>query len=68
MDEPEDAPRRPDALLVVSVWFEPGHHDGFRARLRSLGADGQMAAVGAASNRAKVTEMVGDWLDSLDSG
>ena len=68
MDQPEDGPHRADALLLVSVWFEPEHHSGFRARLRTLGADGQMAVVGAASNRAKVTEMVGEWLDSLDSG
>lgn len=67
MDPAEDAPSRPDAVLVVSVWFEPAHRDGFRARLRSLDPDGRTVVLGAATSRAKVTDLVGQWLASLDT-
>lgn len=67
MDQAADEPHRPHALLAVSVWFELGHESGFRARVRSMGSDGQMTVVGVTSNRAKVTEMVGEWLESLDA-
>lgn len=67
MSLPTDEQHPPHALLAISVWFEADHEQGFRARVRSLDAAGHMAVVGITSNRQEVTEMVGEWLESLDA-
>jgi hypothetical protein len=65
--QPADELHPPHDLLAVSVWFEPGHERAFRARVRTLGSDGQMTLVGVTSSREEVTEMVGQWLEALDA-
>ena len=55
-----------DAVLVIRVWFEPDHHNRFRARLLGLRPDDGVGTVLA--NPDTVADAVRKWLAGLRTG
>lgn len=55
-----------DAVLVIRVWFEPDHRNGFRARLLGLHPDEGGGTV--LSSPEAVADAVGSWLADLRRG
>jgi hypothetical protein len=55
-------------VLVVAVWWERDHVDGFRARVSTVGGDGHMLTLGVTTERAQTVEIVRQWLEPLGGG
>lgn len=60
-----DASASRHAVCAISVWFEPGQSEAFRARVSAVGDDGGMHVLGVTTTRAQVSVLVTEWLDSL---
>jgi hypothetical protein len=52
-------------LLLVSVWFEGGRGQGFRARISTTGAGGDLAVRAVTADPANVPGVVDAWLTEL---
>lgn len=53
------------STLAISVWFEPGHSEPFRARLTSNSGAAAGTVASYAGSREAVLAGVSEWLHSL---
>jgi alkanesulfonate monooxygenase SsuD/methylene tetrahydromethanopterin reductase-like flavin-dependent oxidoreductase (luciferase family) len=51
-----------NGTMVIRVWTEEAHKDGFRARLTFTAGDGTDASVALAGDPEQVVEAVRNWL------
>ena len=65
MSLPEVMARERHGVLAVTVWFEGDRDDGFRARVRTIGQEGDTAVLGVTSVREQVIDRVRQWLESV---
>ena len=54
-----------EATLVISVWYEAGHNQPFRARLTSSSGGASQVATSYAASREAVLSSVDEWLGKL---
>ena len=53
------------SIMVIQVWHEPGHEQGFRARLMSNPGTGSDPQVSVVAGPEEVVESVRIWLAEL---
>jgi hypothetical protein len=55
-------------VLAIAVWCDSDHLDGFRARVSTVDADGQLSVLGVTTDRDEATAWVRQWLAPLCDG